>query len=136
MRWFRIDRMRIIRNHEIAYAPASHEDPQDPGCLKKVFATKTDLLDGKVQMVNWSKLPVGKSFQPHYHEGMQEVFVLFSGTAKMTVEGQSFELVGGDAIFIDPQEVHEMKNTGDEDVIYLVFGISQESGGKTVVVDT
>ena len=127
--------MKIIRGSELEYLPASHENPNDPGCLKKVMASKDDLLVGRVMMVNWSKLPQGKSFQSHYHEDMQEVFVMIDGTVAMDVDGETFELAGGDSILIDPREIHRMTNTGETDVTYLVFGISTEQGGKTVVVD-
>ena len=41
----------------------------------------------------------------------------------------------GDAILIDPHEVHEMSNAGPDEVEYVVLGISRGTGGKTVVVD-
>lgn len=127
--------MKIVRNADLEFTPASHEDPEDPGCLKKVLATKLDLMQGRVQMVNWSKLPLDKSFQSHYHEDMQEIFVVFCGEVAMNVSGNRYELGAGDAILIDPKEVHDMTNIGNEDVLYLVFGISAETGGKTVVVE-
>ena len=127
--------MQIIRGSQIEFVPASHEDPQNPGVLKRVLANKNDLLRGQVQMVNWSRLPVGSSFQPHYHEDMQEVFVMLNGRVSMSVNNETHELVGGDAILIQPREIHGMKNLCDADVEYVVFGISTEEGGKTVVVD-
>jgi len=126
--------MKIIRCADLEFSPASHENPEDPGCLKRVLATKTDLLSGRVQMVNWSKLPAGKSFQSHYHEDMQEVFVLVDGTVGMRVDGREFRLDAGDCVLIDPHEVHSMTNASDRDVSYVVFGISTEQGGKTVVM--
>ena len=86
-------------------------------------------------MLNWSRLPAGKSFQLHYHEDMQEVFVLIDGEVTMQVNGANVQLVGGDCILVDPGEVHNMTNTCGRDVSYLVFGISTEQGGKTVVVE-
>ncbi|MEM7453432.1 MAG: cupin domain-containing protein [Planctomycetota bacterium] len=127
--------MKIVRGSEIEFVPASHEDPQNPGVLKRVLATKDDLFNGQVMMVNWARLPMGQSFQSHYHEDMLEVFIMLGGTVSMTVEGQAFDLNGGDAILVEPREIHRMTNTCDEDVDYVVFGISQEKGGKTVVVD-
>ena len=127
--------MQIIRGSQIEFVPASHEDPKNPGVLKRVLASKKDLLRGQVQMVNWSRLPVGSSFQPHYHEDMQEVFVMLNGRVSMAVNDETHELVGGDAILIEPREIHEMKNLCESDVEYVVFGISTEEGGKTVVVD-
>ena len=34
----------------------------------------------------------------------------------------------------DPREVHQMRTQGDEEVEYLVVGISAGQGGRTVVV--
>lgn len=126
--------MKFVRGSSIQFVPASHENPNDPGCLKRVLAGRDDLIDGKVQMVNWSRLPVGKSFQAHYHEDMQEVFVLIDGQVKMQVDDQTVKLSAGDAILIDPGEVHDMTNVGQCDVSYLVFGISRQQGGKTILV--
>ncbi len=126
--------MKLVRGNAIQFVAASHEDPNDPGCLKRVLAGRDDLIEGRVQMVNWSRLPVGKSFQTHYHEDMQEVFVLIDGQVKMQVDGQQVELAAGDAILINPGEVHDMTNVGQRDVVYLVFGISRQQGGKTILV--
>lgn len=126
--------MKITRGSDLEFVPASHEKANDPGCLKKVLADHADLIAGQVQMVNWVKLPVGKSFQPHYHEDMQEVFVIVSGTATMTVDGKTSQLTGGDAIIIDPRQVHSMSCSGEIEVTYIVFGISTGQGGKTINV--
>ncbi len=127
--------MHIIRGNEIPFEPASHEDPRNPGVLKRVLAKKSDLIRGRVQMVNWSRLPQGSSFQSHYHEDMQEVFVMLGGPVEMTVDNESVELNQGDAILIEPREVHKMENLSEGSVDYLVFGISTEEGGQTVVVE-
>lgn len=127
--------MQVVRGSEIQFEPASHENPRDPGVLKRVLATKDQLVKGQVMMVNWSRLPIGKSFQAHYHEDMQEVFIILSGNVVMTVTELTVELSKGDAILIDPRETHKMENVCDKAVEYVVFGISTEAGGKTVVVE-
>lgn len=80
--------MRIIRGSEIEYVAASHEDPKNPGSLKKVLVRRDDLLDGQVQMINWAKLPVGKAFEAHYHEDMEEVFVIMRGKVEIVCGGK------------------------------------------------
>ena len=127
--------MQTIRSADRAFVPAGHEDPQNPGVWKKVLLEKADLQAGHVQMVNWARLPSGNSFARHYHEDMQEVFVIVQGTAEAVVGRESVTLQRGDAILIDPHEVHEMSNPGPNDVEYLALGISRGTGGKTVVVD-
>jgi len=126
--------MKLIRSSDKSYVPASHENPVAPGVWKKVLFQRDELQPGTVQMVNWARLPPGNSFAAHYHEDMQEVFIIVSGEAEMTVAGKTIVLCRGDTIAIDPREVHSMTNRGSEDVEYVVFGITGNKGGKTVVV--
>jgi mannose-6-phosphate isomerase-like protein (cupin superfamily) len=78
--------MQVIRSSTLKYIPASHENPDKPGVLKKILLGKEDVINGKVQMINWALLPVGNAFERHYHEDMQEVFIIVRGMAKITVE--------------------------------------------------
>ena len=134
--------MNFIPSHASGFIPASHEDPQNPGVLKRVIAAQREFQAGQVQMLNWAQLPVGSSFQPHYHEDMQEVFVLLSGVVKMFVgersrvspPGQVVTMQPGDTVIIHPREIHQMENVGDRIAEYIVFGISAQTGGRTVVV--
>ena len=126
--------MQVIRSNNKPFVPASHEDPRHPGVLKRVLATRDELLDGRVQMINWARLPAGSSFRAHYHQDMEEVFIILSGRVCVTVDGKEEELSAGDAIVISPNEVHQMKNTTRSDIEYLVVGISLGQGGQTVVV--
>lgn len=86
-------------------------------------------------MINWSSMAVGRSFARHYHEDMQEVFILVRGEAEITVGSETRTMRRGDTIVIDAGEIHQMWNHGPEDVEYLALGITSETGGKTVVVD-
>ncbi len=126
--------MRIIRRTSLPSVAASHEDPKNPGVLKQVIAAKEDLLEGRVQMINWATLPAGKSFRSHYHEDMEEVFVLVNGTVDVRVDDEYDVLSAGDTLIVPPRAVHTMQNTSDDTVEYLVVGISQGFSGKTVVV--
>ena len=126
--------MKVIRGSDIDFIAASHEDPKNPGVLKRVLATRDDFSTGHIQMLNWARLPEGSSFAAHYHEDMQETFVILTGTVEMVVGDESVTLKAGDAIMIDHHEVHQMHNRSDHDVDYVVFGVATEQGGKTVVV--
>ncbi|MEP3480945.1 MAG: cupin domain-containing protein [Fuerstiella sp.] len=127
--------MKFIPSDNTDYVPASHEDPKNPGVLKRVIATAADLQAGQVQMVNWAKLPAGHSFQRHYHEDMQEVFVLLKGTVEMTVETKTVQVSAGDTVIVGVREVHQMTNVGASEAEYIVFGIASGEGGQTIVVE-
>ena len=127
--------MNFIPSAASGFIPASHEDSKNPGVLKRVIATQRDFQAGHVQMLNWAQLPVGSSFQPHYHEDMQEVFVLLSGVVTMKCGEQTVAMQVGDTVIVNPEEIHQMQNVGDVVAEYIVFGISAQKGGRTVVVD-
>jgi mannose-6-phosphate isomerase-like protein (cupin superfamily) len=109
--------MHVIRATEQPFVPASHEDPRRPGVFKRVILTRDELIDGRVQMINWARLPAGSSFRAHYHEDMQETFVIVSGRCTMRVADATVELIAGDTLVIAPREVHSMHNHGTEQVV-------------------
>lgn len=143
--------MKIVRGSKLDQIPASHEDKNYPGCLKKVLVKKNDLIKGRVQMINWSTLLPNKSFKLHYHEDMQEIFIILSGkvevqNSKLKGQNHNLKLKGekeenqkailnfGDMVIIDEMEIHEMKNLTDKNVDYIAIGVARGIGGKTVNV--
>lgn len=123
--------MKIIRFTGVEELPASHEDPKNPGVLKKVLIDASHNIKGTVQMVNWATLLPGKSFQPHYHEDMYEIFVMIKGNTEMTVDGEKILLHDGDTVIVEPGEVHEMKNPNNTPIPYIVVGVSGDQRGKS-----
>lgn len=128
--------MRLVRATDDAFTAASHEDPRQPGVLKRVIATRDELLAGRVQMMNWARLPVASAFRAHYHEDMEETFIVVQGEAEMRIEQTTVQLKPGDAVIVAPHEVHSMKNIGAVAVQYVVVGISLGQNGRTVVVES
>ena len=126
--------MKWIAATESGLIPASHEDPRAPGVLKRVIATREAFQAGHVQMLNWAVLPANSSFQRHFHQDMQEVFVILSGEVEMHVAGECRVMQAGDTVIVDPGELHQMRNLRAEEARYIVFGISSGQGGRTIVV--
>ena len=126
--------MKIITTKALGFVPASHEDPTHPGAVKKVLFTKNDFNQkGRIQMINWGRLPKGKSFRAHYHEDMDEVFVMISGVVKLYINYEEAIIKGGDAIIVPLKSIHKMVNVGKGYAEYLVIGVSLGTGGKTIV---
>ena len=85
-------------------------------------------------MINWAMIPARASFRNHYHEDMQEVFVIMTGSVEIVVGEAIAVLDRGDAVVIEPGEPHTMRNLTDAPVEYLALGISEGKGGRTVVL--
>lgn len=126
--------MKIIRGAALDYLPASHEDPKNPGALKKVLVKRGEINDGHLQMINWAMLPKGSSFRNHYHEDMDEVFVIMKGNVEIRIEDENDTLGPGDAVIVPLGKKHQMQNIGVGPAEYLVIGISLDKGGKTVTI--
>ncbi len=124
--------MKIVRFKDLDFIPASHEDPKDPGALKKILLKRDDLPNGRIQMINWAKIPIGKSFAPHYHESMIEVFIIISGKVRVKIDQEEATLEKGDTVVAFEKQVHEMKNISDEEVDYFAMGVVTGEGGKTI----
>ena len=126
--------MKIVRFNSLNFIPASHEDPKDPGALKKILLTRDYIPEGRIQMINWAKIPKGKTFEPHYHESMIEVFIIMSGKVKVKIDDDEASLKKGDMVIALEKQVHTMTNISNEDVDYIAMGITTAEGGKTVNV--
>lgn len=126
--------MKIVHFQDLDFIPASHEDPQNPGALKKVLLKRDDLPAGRIQMINWAKIPVGKKFKPHYHEKMIEVFIIMSGKVRVKIDQDEAILEKGDMVQALAGQVHTFENISDEDVDYIAMGVVTSEGGQTVTI--
>jgi mannose-6-phosphate isomerase-like protein (cupin superfamily) len=126
--------MKIIRSDHLKFIPASHEDKLHPGVLKKVLFKKGELIAGNIQMINWARLPQGKIFNAHYHQDMEEIFIIITGAVEISIENEFDQLNPGDAVAIPIGSVHTMRNISKSDVTYIVIGISKSGKGKTINV--
>lgn len=126
--------MKIVRFNDLDFIPASHEDPKDPGALKKILLKKDGLPKGRIQMVNWARIPKGKTFKPHYHQKMVEVFIIISGKVKAKIGTDEAILEKGDTVLAMEKEVHSFENISDIDADYFAMGIATSEGGKSVNV--
>ena len=125
--------MQIFRNAELALEPAAHEEPINPGGLKKILVRKADVPAGRLQMVNWAQLKPERAFRAHYHEKMTEIFIILAGRAAIQVEGDRDLLLEGDAVVIPTGSVHTMAALDGRVVQFLAMGIAHGDGGRTVL---
>jgi mannose-6-phosphate isomerase-like protein (cupin superfamily) len=64
-------------------------------------------------------LPPGNCSAPHFHKESDESYLILSGIATMQIDGQLFTLEAGEAVLIEPLEVHQISNQGEEAIVFL-----------------
>jgi mannose-6-phosphate isomerase-like protein (cupin superfamily) len=64
-------------------------------------------------------IPPGGTSAVHYHHVSEETYFILRGTARMVIDGTSFELGPGQACLIQPLERHQIFNEGGEDLKFV-----------------
>jgi mannose-6-phosphate isomerase-like protein (cupin superfamily) len=75
----------------------------------------------QLQTVAMVVLPPHKSSDPHYHKEREESYYFLSGQGTATIGDSEVNVKAGDLIFTSPGEKHQFRNTGGEELKYLVF---------------
>lgn len=127
---------------EIAAADDIHiRHPWNP--QSDIHMTPLSMMAGLGRtVVSLGRVPPGKeSFVYHAHERDEEWLYFLSGQGRMEIDGETHTVGPGDFVgFPTPSVAHQLSNTGDEDLVYLMGG--ERSGldvtyfprhGKTMV---
>ena len=61
----------------------------------------------------------GESTAAHYHRVSEEIYLLTAGRGRLRVGEQEREVRAGDCALISPGEVHQIHNTGEEDLVIV-----------------
>jgi quercetin dioxygenase-like cupin family protein len=66
-------------------------------------------------------VPPKSHIPPHSHATSVEVYVVTRGVCELFVNGERREMRPGDVLLMEPGDVHELTNRGDEAFEVLVF---------------
>ena len=81
-------------------------------------------------------LPPGAAVGRHYHLAIEEIYYILSGSGEMTVGDETSPVSGGDAVFIPKNNIHTLKNTGNESMkLLLVCGAAHSFDDSFPVSD-
>jgi quercetin dioxygenase-like cupin family protein len=68
-------------------------------------------------------LPAGAETGRHFHDRQEEVYFLHRGRVEMEFgDGGTVALEPGGVVRVDAATVRKLRNTGDEDAVYVVVG--------------
>jgi len=93
----------------------------NPAIRKKVMLKPGDLPP----LTNFSqaRFAPGLIAQAHAHKDMYEVFFVEAGNGTITIDGTPHALLPGTCITVEPGEMHEVANTGSEELVLTYFGL-------------
>ena len=66
-------------------------------------------------------IPPGNSSVCHYHKKSEESYYILSGNASLEINGNSFQLQAGEAVLIEPDDLHQITNHGYENLVFLAI---------------
>jgi mannose-6-phosphate isomerase-like protein (cupin superfamily) len=73
-------------------------------------------------------IPVGATVGRHYHQGVDEVYLVMKGTGKVRVNDEVADIAYGDAIPVKAGEIHTLESSSTEPLELIVYGIALEKG--------
>lgn len=88
------------------------------------------LLKSDSLSVIQERMPPGTSEQLHYHEYVQQVFYILSGTATFEIEGELKTVNANQSIHIPKSTKHRILNNGDTDLHFLVISEPKSHGDR------
>ena len=109
--------MKRVSLNDLADQGVSH----NAAIRKKVMLQPGDIP----HLTNFSQATFapGQIAPAHAHSDMHEVFFVSAGTGTMTINGTDQLLAPGVCILVEPGDVHEVSNTGEEMLVLTYFGI-------------
>ncbi len=93
--------------------------PHDRGGVRRYFDRKSALSE-RIEMHVTTLNPKIKSHEPHTHNP-EEIIVMMKGTTEMEIGGKIYPGEVGDIYFLGSNVPHGIRNTGDEQCMYLAF---------------
>jgi len=89
----------------------------DGSTIRELLAPRNSAI--RKQSLAEARLAPGMATTPHHHAVTEEIYYILSGTALMTLAGESRDVGPGDAIAIPPGTRHTIRNTGPEELVFL-----------------
>ena len=119
--------LNIVRAADIAAHAQEFSHPWNPQSLMRgtQLARSVGL---KRTGVNFMRVPAGReSYVYHSHRYEEEWMYILSGSGIALVDGGEFPIGPGDFLgFPAPSVAHLLRNTGEEDLVYLAGGEHRE----------
>jgi mannose-6-phosphate isomerase-like protein (cupin superfamily) len=90
---------------------------KDGSEIRELLAHRNSSIQN--QSLAEARLAPGLATEPHFHPCTEEIYYILNGEAEMTIDDEQQTVGTGDAIGISPGQVHTIRNTGQEVLLFL-----------------
>ncbi len=116
--------MKIVSIQTLPEEGVSH----DPELRKKVMIHNGELphLKSFAQL----RMAPGQIAHAHSHAEYYEVFLIQAGEGTVTVDTAQYHAATGTCVVFEPGEIHELANTGSEELVLSYFSLEALSSSR------
>ncbi|MBF0188167.1 MAG: cupin domain-containing protein [Magnetococcales bacterium] len=109
--------MKIVSLSDLLDQPSIH----NPEISKKILLNSGDAPH--IKAVGQVTFTPGQVIPAHAHDDMHEIFMIRSGSGVIRINGAEHTLTSGSCTVVQPNEQHEVENTGSEPMLLIYFQI-------------
>ena len=106
---------------------------KDGSEIRELLAHRNSCI--RNQTLAEARLPVGRATTPHRHVKTEEIYYILVGEGVMRVDAETRSVTVGDAIAIPPGAVHQITNTGHDELKLLCCCAPGYEHEDTVLVE-
>ncbi|MGD3109649.1 class I tRNA ligase family protein [Streptomyces sp. YGL11-2] len=90
----------------------------DSTALSEAFGIDMSSIEGLGTGAGWGRVAPGRASDSHQHDET-EMFVIVAGRGEFLVDGHRHPAAPGTVALFEPFESHVLRNTGDQDLVFL-----------------
>ncbi len=90
---------------------------KDGSLIREILAPRNSSL--RAQSLAEATLPPGTCTEAHYHPLTEEIYYILGGRGTMRIASEERRVALHDAIAIPPGTPHQIRNDGEEDLVFL-----------------
>ena len=106
---------------------------KDTSQIREIIAPRNSSI--KNQSLAEATVAPGKSTDEYYHPRAEEIYYILSGKGRMKIGDESSEIGAGDAVAILPGKRHNIRNTGNADLVFLCCCAPAYTHEDTIIVE-
>jgi len=106
----------------------SHRCHGGAGTIRFMRLQSSETFRTNIFAVNRGVLPPGSGIGEHLHRRREEMYIIFTGTARFTVNGHTAELPAGSMVLCPLGSSHGIYNPNDEDVQWMSLAVTLKKG--------